>query len=153
MKRLIFIALFALALPLSAQGAEGLITKESAHDVSETLDRLEALAEERDLQVIERLDHAGAAEQAGESLAPTELLLFGNPAAGTPFMHCARTVAIDLPMKALAWEDEAGTVRLAYNDPGYLAERHGVEDCEVVEQMGQVLEELTERAVGDKELP
>jgi uncharacterized protein (DUF302 family) len=77
--------------------------------------------------VFARIDHAAGASGAGLSLRPTELLIFGNATAGTPLMQTAQTIGIDLPLKALAWEDESGRVWLSYNDPGWLAQRHGLD--------------------------
>jgi uncharacterized protein (DUF302 family) len=77
--------------------------------------------------VFARIDHAAGASRAGLSLRPTELLIFGNATAGTPLMQTAQTIGIDLPLKALAWEDESGRVWLSYNDPGWLAQRHGLD--------------------------
>jgi uncharacterized protein (DUF302 family) len=107
----------------------GLVMRKSAHSVNETLDRLETLLKAKDMTVFIRIDHAKAASKVGRALRPTELLIFGNPKTGTPLMQCRQTAAIDLPQKALAWEDEAGQVWLTYNDPRYLAHRHGMEGC------------------------
>ncbi len=133
------------ATPVRAAG--GLVTKRSQYSVVETVDRLERAAKERGLVVVARVDHAGAAQKAGLTLRPTQLLIFGNPKAGTPLMQSAQSIGIDLPLKALAWEDETGQVWLAYNDPAWLAERHGVKDrAEIVKAMTGVLEALTDAA-------
>jgi uncharacterized protein (DUF302 family) len=130
-----------------AAAASGLITKRSPYSVLETVDRLARAAKERDLVVIARVDHAGAAQKVGLTLRPTQLLIFGNPKAGTPLMQSAQSAGIDLPLKALAWEDEMGQVWLAYNDPAWLAERHGVKDrAEIVKAMTAALEALTDAA-------
>ena len=84
------------------------------------------------MNVFGRINHAAGAEKAGLTLAPTELVIFGNPKVGTPLMNCERTIAIDLPQKALIWEDEGGDVWLAYNDPAELAKRHDLKGCEAV---------------------
>ena len=127
--------------------AGGLVTKQSQYSVAETIDRLERAAKERGLVVIARVDHAGAAQKAGSMLRPTQLLIFGNPKAGTPLMQSAQTIGIDLPLKALAWEDAAGQVWLAYNDPAWLTERHGVQGrAEIVKAMTAALEALTDTA-------
>ena len=131
----------------SARAAGGLVTKQSQYSVAETVDRLERAVKARDLVVIARVDHAGAAQKAGLTLRPTQLLIFGNPKAGTPLMQGAQSAGIDLPLKALAWEDETGQVWLAYNDPAWLAERHGVTGrAEVVKAMTAALEALTDAA-------
>lgn len=136
----------ALALP-AVQAAEGLIELESPHGVAETMDRLESRAEARGMNVFARIDHAEGARSVGASLPPTELLIFGNPRGGTPLMQCARTAGIDLPMKALVWEDADGRVRLAYNDPAYLAERHDAADCPAVQGLQEALAALAGEAV------
>jgi uncharacterized protein (DUF302 family) len=98
----------------------------SAHDPSTTLTRLAAAIAAKGMTVIARIDHAGAAAKAGLTLRPTEVVIFGNPRAGTGLMQAAQTMGIDLPLKALVWQDEAGKTQLSYNDPRWLAERHGV---------------------------
>ena len=104
----------------------GLIHLESKHSVDETLQRLETLLREKNVQVFALVDHSGEAAKVGLTLRPTKLLIFGNPKGGTPLMQAAPTVAIDLPLKALIWEDASGKVRLTYNDPAYLQQRHDV---------------------------
>jgi len=106
-----------------------LITVKSSHDVKATGDRLESALREKGMTVFIRINHAEGAKKIGASLRPTELLIFGNPKVGTPLIQCGQSVAIDLPQKALIWEDEAGQVWLSYNDPKYLAERHRIKDC------------------------
>lgn len=110
----------------------GLISLKSDYDVKVTADRLENILTTKGMTVFARIDHAQGAQQVGEVLRPTELVLFGNPGVGTPLMQCSQSVAIDLPQKALISEDEAGQVWLTYNDPGYLARRHGIEGCDEV---------------------
>jgi len=123
--------LFCLTLsPVQAQDPTGLTIVESAHDVTTTTDKLVTAVEGKGLGVFSRIDHAAGAQKAGMSLAPTELVLFGNPKIGTALMHCGHTVAIDLPLKALIWQDPDGKVWLAYNDPDYLARRHNLSGCE-----------------------
>jgi len=138
---------FLLYVPLAGAG-DGLIKRQSPFGVTETLDRLEAAADERGLKVFARIDHAAGAESVGQSLRPTALLIFGNPQAGTPLMQCAQTAGIDLPMKALAWADADGQVWLAYNDPAYLAQRHSAGDCPVVESISKALAGLAAQATG-----
>jgi uncharacterized protein (DUF302 family) len=104
----------------------GLISVRSRYPVRETIDRLAAAAEEAGLIVFGRIDHGANAVEVGMPLRPTELLLFGHPRGGTPLMQEQQTVGIDLPLKALAWEDEAGQVWLTYNDTEWLARRHGL---------------------------
>ena len=102
----------------------GLIQLASHHSVEETMQRLEALLSERGVTIFARVDHSGEAAKIGLAMKPTKLLIFGSPKGGTPLMQAAPTVAIDLPLKALFWEDADGKVWLAYNDPAYLQQRH-----------------------------
>ncbi len=139
-------ALLTLAwLPFAAAyAAEGLIQTQSPYSVEETIDRFEEVAQERGLTLFARIDHAAGAETVDQMLRPTEVLIFGNPQGGTPFMQCAQTVGIDLPLKVLAWEDDKGQVWLGYNDPVYLAQRHQVSDCPVVENLSNALSNLVD---------
>jgi len=141
--------LFVLALLTGVAGAaEGLITVKSPHGVKETLDRFESAAKARGLNVFLRLDHAAGAQKIGKTLRSTELLIFGNPQGGTPLMECAQSAGIDLPLKALAWQDASGQVWLAYNDPRYLAGRHGAGECgPVVQNLTKALAGLAQEAV------
>jgi len=136
-----------MAVSLFASAADGLVSLKSPHSVQATTDRLEAIVEDKGLNVFARIDHAAGAEKVGQSLRPTQLLIFGNPKGGTPFMQCAQSVGIDLPLKALVWEDEAGQVWLGYNAPSYIAERHGAGDCAVVPKLSKALEGMTKAAV------
>lgn len=105
---------------------QGLVQIASRYSMEETVQRLELAFATRGLQVFARVDHSGEAEKVGMKMRPTKLLIFGSPKAGTPLMVAAPTLAIDLPLKALVWEDESGRVWLTYNSPEYLMERHGV---------------------------
>ena len=129
-----FMTLIALAALLvsTAQASEGMITLKSAYSVKQTTDRLDSLLRSKGMTVMKRIDHAAGAASVGKQLRPTELLIFGNPKIGTPLMQCNPNVAIDLPQKALIWEDDSGQVWLAYNDPKYLALRHDLRGCEEV---------------------
>jgi len=110
----------------------GLIRIKSAHDVKTTADRLEYVLKAKGMRVFIRIDHARGAQTVGKALRPTEVVIFGNPKVGTPLMQCSQSVAIDLPQKALVWEDETGQAWLSYNDPEYLAKRHEIEGCDDV---------------------
>jgi len=103
----------------------GMIDLPSPYSVPDTLARLESILKERGVSVFACVDHSGEAAKAGLAMRPTQLLIFGSPKGGTPLMVAAPSVAIDLPLKALAWEDERGKVWLSYNDPEYLQQRHG----------------------------
>ena len=140
-------ALALLAATYSALAADGLVQTQSPVSVQETMDRLEQLVETRDLTVFARIDHAAGAAKVGQTLRPTQLLIFGNPRGGTPFMQCAQSTGIDLPRKALVWADDEGQVWIGYNDPAFIAQRHGVPDCPVVEKLTGALQRLTTDAV------
>ena len=126
----------------------GLVKHESTRGVPETVAALEAAIEAGGLAHFATIDHAANGKKAGLDLPPTTLVLFGNPKAGTPLMQQARTVAIDLPQKMLVWE-EGGTVFLAYNDPAYLRERHGLEEGPVLEKIDGLLAKLAQEATGE----
>ncbi|WP_263365846.1 DUF302 domain-containing protein [Edaphobacter bradus] len=108
--------------------ANGLITLPSPYSVPETLDRLETILRQKNVNIFTRVDHSGEAEKAGLHMPPTQLLIFGNPKGGTPIMLAAPLSAIDLPLKALAWQDAEGKVWLSYNDPQYLKARYLLND-------------------------
>jgi len=105
---------------------KGLTTIQSDYPVKETIDRIASIVESKGLTVFLRIDHADNAAKQGMHIRPTELIIFGNPKAGTVLMQDKQTAGIDLPVKALAWEDETGKVWLTYNDTKWLAERHGL---------------------------
>jgi uncharacterized protein (DUF302 family) len=118
----------------------GIISIKSSHDVKTTVDRLENILREKGMTVFIRINHAEGAQKVGKKLRPTELIIFGNPKVGTPLMQCGQSVAIDLPQKALIWQDEAGQVWLSYNDPKYLASRHSIKECdEIIKKIEKAL--------------
>lgn len=126
-----------------------MITKKSSHGVPQTLDRLEQVLKDKDIMVAARVDHAANAQEAGMSLPPTQLLIFGQPKHGTQLMQIERTVGLDLPMKVLAWEDDGGQTWVAYTDPATLAERYGLDPShEVIQTMTKGLDKLTDAATG-----
>jgi uncharacterized protein (DUF302 family) len=133
MKAVVFV-LFAVFSVHSAMAQEGLISVESPHDVATTIDKLSAALEAKGMTVFGRVNHAANAQAAELELRATEVLIFGNPKIGTPLMNCAQSVAIDLPQKMLAWENESGQTYLAWNDPMHLKARHGIEGCDEVLQ-------------------
>ena len=126
----------------------GLNTILSTFSVRETIDRLSEKAASLDLTVFARVDHAAGAEKAGMKMRPTELLIFGNPKGGTPLMQDRQTAGIDLPLKALAWEDADGKVWLTYNDANWIAERHGLvrSSAEAVKAIAAGMEAITKYA-------
>ena len=110
---------------MSTSSIPGFISKLSPHSVPETIQRLSALLKSKGVAIFALIDHSGEAEKAGLKMRPTQLLIFGNPKGGTPLMLAAPSTAIDLPLKALVWEDADGKVWLSYNSPDYLQQRHG----------------------------
>src|SRR3954447_1812392 len=130
-----------------AMNPEGLTIRPSSYGPKETMDRLAASAVDKGIAIVARIDHAAAAAEAGLELRPTEVLIFGNARAGTPLMQGGQTIGIDLPLKVLVWQDHKGDTWLAYNDPNWLAKRHGA-------TLGtdRVLASMTERlsAVADE---
>jgi uncharacterized protein (DUF302 family) len=105
----------------------GVIVLASHHPVAGTVDRLESFLKEKGVLVFARIDFSGDAGRAGFAMRPEQLLIFGNPKGGTPLMQAMPTVGLDLPFKALVWEDSEGKAWLAYNDPKYIVQRHAVE--------------------------
>ena len=141
--RYLLCTLMAMFFFASATYADnGIINVKSSRDVKTTVDRLENILEEKGMTVFIRINHAEGAHKVGKKLRPTELIIFGNPKVGTPLMQCGQSVAIDLPQKALIWQDEAGQVWLSYNDPKYLASRHSIKEC------GEVIKKI-EKALGN----
>lgn len=128
MKHLLAAMLFAIT-PVAVQAADtaGLANRVSPYPVAETLDRLEAILKAKGVKIFARIDHAAEAQGVGMSLRPTQLLIFGNPKAGTPLMRANQSIGLDLPMKALAWQDAQGQVQLTWNSPEYLTGRHGLD--------------------------
>jgi uncharacterized protein (DUF302 family) len=106
--------------------ASGMVDIPSRYSVPESLVRLEAILKEKGLTIFARVDHSGEAKKVGMEMRPTQLVIFGSPKGGTPLMVAAPSLAIDLPLKALAWQDEQGKVWLSYNSPEYLQQRHGI---------------------------
>jgi uncharacterized protein (DUF302 family) len=106
--------------------ADGLTTLPSSFGPADTVRRLEAAVKAKGMMVFARIDHAAGATEVGLTLRPTELVIFGNARGGTPLMQLDQTMGIDLPLKALVWQDAAGKVWLSYNDPGWLVKRHGI---------------------------
>lgn len=148
-----YLAIFFLAgvwllgTAVASAAENGIVTVKSPHDVKTTADRLETVLKAKGMTVFARIDHAAGAEKAGLELPPTELVIFGNPRVGTPFMQCGRTAALDLPQKALIWEGPTGEVWLSYNDPRYVAQRHGIGGCDaVIEKIGGALANFAKAA-------
>src|SRR2546428_11653067 len=115
-------------MPRKIRADNGLVHVPSKYTVPETLPRLESVVTSHGLTVFARIDFSGDAAKVGLQMRPTQLLIFGNPKAGTPLMIAAPSIAIDLPLKALAWQDATGRVWLSHNTPEYLKDRHGLPD-------------------------
>ena len=128
------------------KAGHGIISKPSKYTVPETLDRVEALLKSRGVTIFARIDHGGEAEKVGMKMPPTQLLIFGNPKAGTPLMLAAPEIAIDLPLKILVWEDAGGHVRISYNSAAWLQARHNLPQ-ELVANIA-VIEALAAKAAG-----
>jgi len=142
------ITLFLLILfTMPSYANDHLTTVNSAHSVKDTADKFAQLVEAKGLTLFARIDHSANAAGVDLELAPTELILFGNPNVGTKLMQCAPTVAIDLPQKALIWEDKDGAVKLAYNTPAHVKEAHSIEGCDpIIEKITGLLAGLAAAA-------
>lgn len=138
MSKIIPALMLTLLLAGTAAAQGGLVSVKSSHDVVTTANRLESVLKEKGLTIFARIDHAAGAASVGQTLKPTLLIIFGNPAMGTPLIERSRTMGIDLPLKALIWEDRAGQVWFSYNAPDYLARRHGITE------MGDVILKMQE---------
>ena len=139
MKRILLVFLFSTFLCMTAN-AQGLISVKSNYDVTATVNRLEKVLQAKGVTVFARIDHAQGARSIGQTLRPTLLLIFGTPTMGTPLIQRSRSIGIDLPLKALIWEDQAGQTWLSYNDPDYLFRRHGLTEMdEAMQKMQQAL--------------
>ena len=126
---------------------EGLTTIASRFGPKETMDRLEAEISAKGMTVFARIDHAGVAAEAGLELRPTELIIFGNARCGTPLMQASQTAGIDLPLKALVWQDTAGKTWLSYNEPSWIVQRHGLGiRAEIVDKMAAALSAISRKA-------
>ncbi len=130
--------LLLAAPPPAARKGEGIVARPSRYSVADSLDRVEALAKAKGLTVFARIDHAREAARVGLEMRPTRLLVLGSPKAGTPLMKASPTIAIDLPLKVLAWQDREGKVWVGTNSPAYLARRHGL-DGELAKSLGGIV--------------
>ena len=126
--------------------AEGLRVLPSKHDPDETLERLEAAIRRHGFKIAARIDHQAMAAAAGIEVRPTVVVMFGDPRAGAPTLRTVQTLAIDLPLKILIWQDEKGATNVAYNDPAWLLGRHGLADAGIVEIMDEVMANIAGEA-------
>jgi len=150
----LFLAFVSLAPSLAHADTDGMIVKTSDFGVIKTLDRLGIALERAGITVFARIDHAKGAKKVGLELSPTALIIFGTPKIGTPLMQSNPRIGLDLPLKALAWQDADGSVKLGYTDPVWLAKRHGITDRgEVFKKMTGALNKFTNMAVKKGGLP
>jgi len=152
MKKLLAVAFSLCLLPTLATAGndDGMITKKSKYSVSQTLDKLEAVLKKKGITVAMRWKHDAKAKGVGIPLRPTELLVFGNPKLGSHMFTSNQTAGIDLPLKALAYQDEKGNVYLTYNDPAYIAKRHQIKDrAKILAKMSGALNKLSNVATGN----
>ena len=147
MRQLLYTLIGIFFFASMACADSGIISIKSSHDVKITADRLEKNLIAKGMRVFIRINHTKGARKVGKKLRPTEVIIFGNPKVGTPLMQCGQSVAIDLPQKALIWEDKAGQVWLSYNDPKYLVKRHGIKGCiEVIKKIEKALSNFANAA-------
>ena len=150
MKRLIITGLLILFIPVSLMAAEGVVNIQSAFNVKKTADRMENILQKKGMTVFNRIKHSEAAEKVGIELRDTELIIFGNPKVGSPLIKCQQSIAIDLPQKALIWENDKREVWISYNNPRYLGKRHAVAGCEkVMLKVEKVLARISKAAASD----
>ncbi len=129
-----------LGITVTAGAAEGLIAVPSPYNPQTTMKRFKAVVKKNGMHIFALIDHAAGAAKVGLKLRPTAVLIFGNPVGGTALMQCGQTAGIDMPLKALVWQDAAGKVWLGYNDPAYIARRHGIGECHgVVKKLSKAL--------------
>jgi uncharacterized protein (DUF302 family) len=129
---------------------DGLITMQSGYGPEETMKKFEAAAQAKGMTIFAKIDHAAGATQVGLPLRPTSVIIFGNPKGGTAPMQIVQTSGIDLPLKALVWQDASGTTWLSYNDPQWIADRHGLQHAaeSVIKGMSDALHAFASAATG-----
>jgi uncharacterized protein (DUF302 family) len=130
MKKVILAALSILFIAIPVAAADGVVDIPSTFNVEETTDRMVRILNKKGMTIFNRIKHSESATKVGIELRKTELIIFGNPKVGSPLMACQQSVAIDLPQKALIWEDADARVWISYNDPRYLEKRHNISGCE-----------------------
>jgi uncharacterized protein (DUF302 family) len=150
--RIFVVIAFMCLWGVQAMAADGLITLRSSYGPKDTMMKLEAAVKAKGLTVFAHVDHANGAAEVGLSLPPTDLLIFGNARGGTPLMQAVQTIGIDLPLKALVWQDASGSTWLSYNDPTWLAKRHALRhDAEAsIAALTAALAELAAAATGSQ---
>ncbi len=148
MKELVLATAFLILIVATpASAANGVVDVESMFNVEETANRIVTILNEKGMIIFNRIKHSESAGKVGVKLRPTELIIFGNPKVGGPLMVCQQSVAIDLPQKALIWQDDNDKVWISYNDPKYLKKRHGISDCEAaIEKIEKALANIVKSA-------
>ena len=135
-----FLLFYLVNTQVFAEQADGVVRIKSMHSVTATVDKLESALKSKGMTVFKRVSHSDGAAKVGLELRPTEMLIFGNPKVGTPLMQCQQLAALDLPQKALVYEDADGQVWFAYNDPEYIADRYNITGCnDVVSKISKAL--------------
>jgi uncharacterized protein (DUF302 family) len=145
------LVLFTLLIAAATGFAgEGLLNVESMFSVDETANRMETILKEKGMTLFNRINHSASAGNVGIELRDTQIIIFGNPKAGSPLMKCQQTMGIDLPQKALIWKDANHTVWISYNDPGYLKDRHDLSGCDqAIAKIAKALANITKLAAGN----
>lgn len=152
LRAIVFVALAAIAFSPAARAGDDMIVKESNRSVSATIDALQAALESKGIRIFGRVDHQANAKGVGLDLAPSTLLVFGNPKMGTPLMQANPRIGIDLPMKVLAWEGSDGKVYIGYTEPEELEDRHDIKGKrEIFKKMTKALAMFTDKAAGKAE--
>jgi uncharacterized protein (DUF302 family) len=142
-----FLLIQSIHFPVLAEDSDGVIRVKSMHSVAASVDKLESALLAKGMTIFKQISHSNGAAKAGFEIRPTELVIFGNPVVGTPLMQCAQLAGLDLPQKALIYEDEAGVVWFAYNDPKYIAQRHNITGCDkVVDKISNALHNFSQAA-------
>ena len=141
------IALYLSMLAISAHAGDGIVSHPSTHTVKASLDKLESIAKDNGMAIFIRIDHAAGAKSVGQALRPTEVLIFGNPKGGTPLMQCVQGFGLDLPLRVLAWEGQAGKVWLGYRDLATFGYAFTNADCDLaVKRISGKLDEMVKAA-------
>ena len=145
-------ALFSVVATVPAYAlSTGVVIKQSAFSVRETLDRFETILKKKGITVFARIDHAAGAARVKKKLPPSEVIIFGTPKIGTPLMQSNIVVGLDLPLKVLVYRDASGKVFLAYSHPGYIGRRHGIKDrSRLIKTISRILINLTDQATKQK---
>ena len=147
MKKMIFTLLVFMSSSFVVQAGEGIIDVPSQFTVDETADRLENILIDKGMLIFKRINHSESAEKVAIKLRNTQLIIFGNPKVGSMLMLCQQSIAIDLPLKALIWEDDKGKAWISYNDIKYLEQRHKVTGCDAtISKMTKALAKITLQA-------